>query len=342
MANVNDVIRLDLLTSYQLLRKLDGKEDSMFYELWIAQRCSTDRRVIVKLIKNDLPTHVHKFVSIALNNEIAFLEKMSSDSVITCCRGAQVAGNPILVMEQMEYSLSGYMSLNNATKALSLNNALDWLLQITEGLRVIHRDGYKHLDLKPQNLLLTATNGLPRRIKIGDFGTSLPLATQEHDFAGTPGWQAPEQFFPIANSDSRFLTKYCYRTDHRTDFYALGLVFFYMLTGEKTRFAKNCVGMHRYEKEHEAWRQSGQVRCDFQPEDRLLLLACLGESGEADKEEITWIPGFTTELQNQSTLLASTQKTLALLSCLLASEANARPQSATDIREMVKEIQETM
>jgi serine/threonine protein kinase len=110
---------------------------------------------------------------------------------------------------------------------LDPNTALAIVPQICDALQYAHDRGIVHRDIKPENILLTKTGA----IKIADFGLAKimspssssdhwPLTTDHSTPAGTPQYMAPEQ------STSPDLV------DHRADIYALGVVFYQMLTGE--------------------------------------------------------------------------------------------------------------
>ena len=80
-----------------------------------------------------------------------------------------------------------------------------------------------HRDIKPENILLDRS-GAP---KIVDFGLALLTGpatetrlTQHARVLGTPHYMAPEQI------------EHPSEVDHRADIYALGVVFYEMLTGE--------------------------------------------------------------------------------------------------------------
>jgi serine/threonine protein kinase len=125
--------------------------------------------------------------------------------------------------------------------------ALAIVPQICDALQFAHDQGIVHRDIKPENILLDRRG----RVKVADFGLAklvgtesgragspLPAAeTQEDDGAhgvarptealtaagkvmGTPNYMAPEQ---VEHPDE---------VDHRADIYALGVVFYQMLTGE--------------------------------------------------------------------------------------------------------------
>jgi serine/threonine protein kinase len=125
--------------------------------------------------------------------------------------------------------------------------ALAIVPQICDALQFAHDQGIVHRDIKPENILLDRRG----RVKVADFGLAklvgmesgragnpLPAAgTQEGDGAqgvtrptdaltdagkvmGTPNYMAPEQ---MEHPDT---------VDNRADIYALGVVFYQMLTGE--------------------------------------------------------------------------------------------------------------
>ena len=85
---------------------------------------------------------------------------------------------------------------------------------ICEALEYAHEKGVVHRDIKPENLLLDRDG----RLKIADFGIASLVGTQGEK-AGTPAYMAPEQ-----NGA---------QVDKRADIYALGVVLYEMLTGER-------------------------------------------------------------------------------------------------------------
>ena len=99
--------------------------------------------------------------------------------------------------------------------------ALDYVRQIGEALRVIHVAGILHRDLKPANVMLRADNTLV----LIDFGLAKEITgdkalTGAGEIRGSPYYMSPEQ------GEGRAV-------DERSDLYSMGIIFFELLTGQK-------------------------------------------------------------------------------------------------------------
>jgi serine/threonine protein kinase/ankyrin repeat protein len=107
------------------------------------------------------------------------------------------------------------------------DQALRIVPQICEALQFAHDEGIVHRDIKPENILIDKRG----RLKIADFGLARILGHTRADFTltgpwqvmGTPNYMAPEQLDDPLH------------VDHRADIYALGVVFYEMLTGDLPR-----------------------------------------------------------------------------------------------------------
>lgn len=109
--------------------------------------------------------------------------------------------------------------LDDLAKPLETREAACLVLQISEGLKHAHSQGIVHRDLKPQNILLR--DGIP---KITDWNVSI-LASEARgtDYYGfSPTYAAPEQLSP----------KELGKSDHRTDIYQLGVIFYELVAGK--------------------------------------------------------------------------------------------------------------
>src|SRR5215831_14673055 len=115
--------------------------------------------------------------------------------------------------------------------ALAARKAIDFTLQVARGLTAAHDRGIVHRDLKPENLFVTRDG----RIKILDFGLAklkeldvardahaetIPGGTEPGSVLGTAGYMAPEQVRGRA-------------ADHRADLFALGVILYEMLAGQR-------------------------------------------------------------------------------------------------------------
>jgi serine/threonine protein kinase len=112
---------------------------------------------------------------------------------------------------------------------LTPEHSADLCMQALSALAYSHRMGVIHRDLKPSNLMISTSGA----VKIMDFGVARVIGsahrTQAGFSMGTPAYMAPEQ----VKGDP---------VDARTDLYAMGVIFFRLITGRlpfegKTPFA---------------------------------------------------------------------------------------------------------
>ncbi len=102
---------------------------------------------------------------------------------------------------------------------LPIAEAVDLILQATEGLACAHARDVVHRDIKPANLLITPEG----QVKIVDFGLARlnggTRMTRRTSTVGTVAYMSPEQ----TRGD---------QVDARSDLWSLGVVLYEMLTGE--------------------------------------------------------------------------------------------------------------
>lgn len=107
--------------------------------------------------------------------------------------------------------------------AVDPSRAVEILTQVAFALDAAHAKGLVHRDIKPGNMLLTVRDG-EERVYLTDFGlakrsSTLAELTIAGSVVGTADYMAPEQ---VSGEPA----------DARSDIYALGCVFFQMLTGK--------------------------------------------------------------------------------------------------------------
>jgi eukaryotic-like serine/threonine-protein kinase len=120
----------------------------------------------------------------------------------------------------MEYFPLGHLGLK-LTGVVDVTEALAVTEEIARALSIIHAAGVIHRDLKPANIMLREEH----TVALIDFGIAQSAAKRPTDIkdkqiTGTPYYMSPEQ----ARGQP---------TDERTDLYALGVILYQMLTGEK-------------------------------------------------------------------------------------------------------------
>jgi serine/threonine-protein kinase len=124
-----------------------------------------------------------------------------------------------IVMEWVEGRL--LRQLMSEQGKFTPERAIKITTQICEALDYIHTHGVIHRDLKPENIMVDAND----KIKIIDFGIAGNSGARRITFAkltdtlGTPDYISPEQ---VKGG----------RGDARSDVYALGVMFYEMLTGK--------------------------------------------------------------------------------------------------------------
>ncbi len=168
--------------------------------------------------------------SMRFTREAKALAKLNHPGIVTLHEFGQAGGLYFILMEFVDgVNLAQLMK----TGRISPHEALAIVPQICDALQFAHDQGIVHRDIKPENILLDRLG----RVKVADFGIAKVVAavsdpirsgdtpvpenqTLAGKIIGTPHYMAPEQIDHPSE------------VDHRADIYALGVVFYQMLTGE--------------------------------------------------------------------------------------------------------------
>jgi eukaryotic-like serine/threonine-protein kinase len=124
-----------------------------------------------------------------------------------------------MVIEWVEGRL--LRAILNEEGALPIERAVKITLGVCDALDYMHKHGIVHRDLKPENVMVDEYD----RIKLIDFGIAMKEDARRLTFVnvssmlGTPDYISPEQ---VQGK----------RGDQRSDMYALGVLFYEMLTGQ--------------------------------------------------------------------------------------------------------------
>ena len=133
------------------------------------------------------------------------------------------------VMEKADYDLTEYLNKNE----LSVQQRLTLCLEVLEGIRELHSIGVYHRDIKPDNILHTASGW-----KIGDLGLvdnrNTDFEIEEYgERIGPIGWLSPEATskFLCEGKNKINRNNHDCTLDDYSDIFQLGKLFWYIFQG---------------------------------------------------------------------------------------------------------------
>jgi serine/threonine protein kinase len=142
---------------------------------------------------------------------------LSHPNIVTIYDVGEDQGLSYIAMEYVDGS--SLDELMHARQKFSLDEILNLIIQVAEGLESAHKKGVVHRDIKPANILI-GSDGRPRIVDFGIARISTSTMTQTNMIMGTPYYMSPEQI------SGR-------RVDNRADIFALGGILYELLTGQK-------------------------------------------------------------------------------------------------------------
>jgi serine/threonine protein kinase len=188
-----------------------------------------DRAVAIKLLPPEVsedPERKRRFLQ-----EARAASALDHPNIITIFDIAEAEGRQFLVMQYVPGKTLGDL-LREGSGRLPLSRALDYGMQIADGLAAAHARGIVHRDLKPDNVVVQE-NGA---VKILDWGlaklvepqnlTEAPTRQKERpltepgEVVGTPAYMSPEQVQGL-------------NVDARSDVFSFGSILYEMVTGKR-------------------------------------------------------------------------------------------------------------
>jgi serine/threonine-protein kinase len=158
-----------------------------------------------------------------LRTEINISKKISHPNVIRVYDLLEDRGRYFLVMEYIDGKNLYQLLKASPGKRLNEYDVIEYMIQVSKGLKEIHRRGVIHLDLKPRNIMITVEG----ETKILDFSISkmigeLVRTRLQGGYArGTLPYMAPEQLSRSYGKESE-----------QTDIWSLGATMYHLLSGE--------------------------------------------------------------------------------------------------------------
>jgi serine/threonine-protein kinase len=185
--------------------------------------CAGDRRTgklvaLKELSHQSAPTH--QFLQ-----ELWFIISLQHPNIAACLGLEHIQTGRYLVMEYCEGGT--LRNLLEQQDSLRLQEALNLIIGILEGLDYAHQRGIIHCDIKPENILLTLKSqgwnsklsdfGIARRATVA--GKLSPSEKPSTFTGGSPAYMAPERFYGIYSP--------------RSDIYSVGIILFELLVGDR-------------------------------------------------------------------------------------------------------------
>lgn len=205
-------------------------------DVYLATDAKLGRRVAVKLLKSSLANdpvfrtrfrHEAQAAARMAHPTIVRVYDAGEEIVRDSAGGESVV--PFIVMEHVEGRLlrdiidDGPLPVAEAAR-------------ITEGiltaLEYSHRAGVVHRDIKPGNIMVTATG----QVKVMDFGIARAISDSAATVAQTSSILGTAQYFSPEQARGETV-------DARTDLYATGVVLFEMLTGRSLFYGESAVAV---------------------------------------------------------------------------------------------------
>jgi eukaryotic-like serine/threonine-protein kinase len=202
-------------------------------EVYKARDTRLDRTVAIKVLPSELGDDPE--LRQRLEREARSISKLSHPHICTLYDIGYQDGTYFLVMEYLEGETLDHRLQKGP---LPLKQALECGFQIADALEKAHRTGILHRDLKPGNVMLTASGaklldfGLAKTTASLATGATLTAATKESPLTergtvvGTFQYMSPEQ---VEGKEA----------DARSDIFSFGAVLYEMLTGKKAFEGKN-------------------------------------------------------------------------------------------------------
>jgi len=187
-----------------------GRSSAVYRALDIQTSTEVSLKILDPFLAQD-PVSLKRF-----SREVSIIRSLSHANIIKLYSCFKFEEFYVIVMEYFE-SLDG-ISFLNQYGVLSVADFLIISRQIVAAIQSCHQVKILHRDLKPHNILISAT----KNCKVVDFGISrintMSDLTKTGTILGTPEYMAPELFVSG-------------RADPRADIYSLGAVFYELLTG---------------------------------------------------------------------------------------------------------------
>src|SRR5580765_2738503 len=206
--------QLERIGRYQVLEKVGKGGMGVLYRGFDPV---LDREVAIKLMLTDFTEDTEQMRP-RFYREARAAAKLNHRNIVTIFEFAEESNIPYIVMEFLKGTPLG--ARMHQQPPLTLDDKMNVVAQLCDGLSYAHEQGVVHRDVKPDNVFLLEDGS----VKLLDFGiaklTSSRL-TQPGDVLGSASYMSPEQ---VGGSES---------VDGRADLFSTGVVLYELLSGRK-------------------------------------------------------------------------------------------------------------
>ena len=206
---------------YKIIRSIG---EGGMANVYLAYDTILEREVAVKILRGDLADD-EKFVR-RFQREANAASSLKHPNIVEMYDVGEDDGKYFIVMEYINGKT--LKSLVKKRGALTLEEVMDIMLQLTSAVACAHDSYIIHRDIKPQNVMILEDG----RVKITDFGIAMALnsneLTQTNSVMGSVHYLPPEQ----ANGSGSTI---------KSDIYSLGILMFELLTGKLPFKGENAV-----------------------------------------------------------------------------------------------------
>ncbi|WP_437758865.1 AAA family ATPase [Sorangium sp. So ce1389] len=205
-------------TGYALLEKFEENAD---FSLFRACREGDGVPVLLKVLRAERATRaeVARF-----KHQYECIAQLTSPRLVALRGIEELSGALIVVLEDFPGRDLARILAARPSRTVPVSEALDLTAALAEGLAAVHAAGLIHRDLRPHNVLVGACGA----VKITSFGVDAEI-TRAHERLYAPAvigdvlpYVSPEQTGRMNRG-----------VDHRTDLYALGVILYQLLTGQR-------------------------------------------------------------------------------------------------------------
>ena len=216
---------------YELTAQIGAGGMGMVY--LAKQRC-LGREVVVKVLKHEIaqdPTTLQRF-----EREAQTLSQLNHSHIVNVYDFGQEGPLSYIVMEHIKGISLAQLIRQKGKLPIELFGVI--AQQLLSALYQAHEQGLVHRDLKPSNIMLTSRKNMPYYVKVLDFGL-VKLLNDDSDLTGhdkllgTISYLAPEQIMGK-------------EVDQRADIYALGVLFYQLLSGQKPFTGRDISVLHQH------------------------------------------------------------------------------------------------